>query len=954
MPTSRSIANDLWASPRGTCSDMTDSELLERFATRRDEASFEMLIRRHGPMVLRVCRQILKNVSDAEDAFQATFLVLVRKAGTVRVENSLSPWLYGVAYRVAARARAAAMRRRGLESRRALKAAGNALSLDACHDLSRALHEEVNRLPAQYRAPIVLCYLEGLTHDEAAARLGLPLGTVKGRLARARELLRSRLSRRGLTISASLLATILSYESASASLPECLVGLTVQTAIDVGPGGLASAGSVSEPVATMIEAALRGLLTVKATFAIVALLLAAAAMVGVALRDSSMLAVAPTTGHAAISPPQAVGTRSEPDRNGSSDSKPNAALQRAAIAPNQTHTGDEPALFMAYRDAKARIRRDPDAHVRLALWCEAHGLDAERLKHLAIAVLIDSSHVTARGLLGQIYYDDRWRTPSEVSRRFSMNSRLSADLAEYNARRARSPHTADAHWKLAIWCEQKGLRPESLAHLTAVTRLDPTHEAAWKRLGCRKHNGRWLTDTQIVSEKAEAEAQQAADRQWGPLLSQWKGLQKSHRSEAERALSGVADPRAVPSILRVFAGGDLDDQARAVQLLGQIDAPSSSRALALMALISRSADVRRHSLETLTRRDPRDVAAFLVSLLRDPDPRLDPDPILYRYELQPVGWQDVGSPGILLVRGPRYNVARIHTVDESLTLMAFGLPVTPYWGYPSRVMAQRQRQFVDLATILEEIVREAWPDLVAAGIQRHQVNAVNTRIMRVLSVATRQDVGEDREAWRKWWAHEQGYAYEPPPPRPRLDLTTSEAKPTFVTSVHLSCFAAGTPVLTLTGRQPIETVKVGDQAVVQETTSGALSIQPVVAVYQNKPSATLRIDLGNDLIIATPIHRFWKAGTGWTMARDLKAGDTIRALGRSVEVDAISAERAQPVFNLEVAKHASFFVGECDVLVHDNSLVRPAQHAFDAEYLSESAERSAIQRGPVTRRPVVK
>src|SRR5579864_5300495 len=147
MPTSRSIANDLWASPRGTCSDMTDSELLERFATRRDEASFEMLIRRHGPMVLRVCRQILKNVSDAEDAFQATFLVLVRKAGTVRVENSLSPWLYGVAYRVAARARAAAMRRRGLESRRALKAAGNALSLDACHDLSRALHEEVNRLP---------------------------------------------------------------------------------------------------------------------------------------------------------------------------------------------------------------------------------------------------------------------------------------------------------------------------------------------------------------------------------------------------------------------------------------------------------------------------------------------------------------------------------------------------------------------------------------------------------------------------------------------------------------------------------------------------------------------------------------------------------------------------------------------------------------------------------------
>src|SRR5690349_18999744 len=117
MPNTRAAVRNTWCHSFGAICEMTDRELLERFAARRDEAAFEILIRRHGPMVLGVCRQVLKNANDADDAFQATFLVLVRKAKTIRVENSLSPWLYGVAYRVAARARAASVRRRGLESR---------------------------------------------------------------------------------------------------------------------------------------------------------------------------------------------------------------------------------------------------------------------------------------------------------------------------------------------------------------------------------------------------------------------------------------------------------------------------------------------------------------------------------------------------------------------------------------------------------------------------------------------------------------------------------------------------------------------------------------------------------------------------------------------------------------------------------------------------------------------
>src|SRR5262249_52031173 len=160
-----------------------------------DETAFEALVARHGPMVLGVCRQILRDPNDVDDAFQATFLVLVRKAGSLRRCELLGNWLYGVAYRVAMRARSLAARRLArLASADDLADRRNRLNSAFVHAAALApdagpwLHHEVRHLPEKYRTPIILCYFEGLTHDEAAARLGWPLGTVKGRLARARGL----------------------------------------------------------------------------------------------------------------------------------------------------------------------------------------------------------------------------------------------------------------------------------------------------------------------------------------------------------------------------------------------------------------------------------------------------------------------------------------------------------------------------------------------------------------------------------------------------------------------------------------------------------------------------------------------------------------------------------------------------------------------------------------------
>ena len=183
----------------GTVVGLADGQLLERFATADGEAAgvaFAALVERHGPMVLRVCRGVLRNAHDAEDAFQATFLILTQKAGSIRSGDSLASWLYGVAHNVASTARSAAARRCFHESKAGATRPQTTVQ-DARDDPGPVVHEELRRLPDRYRAAVVLCCLEGLTQQQAAEQLGWPLGTVQSRLARGRERLRARLARRG-------------------------------------------------------------------------------------------------------------------------------------------------------------------------------------------------------------------------------------------------------------------------------------------------------------------------------------------------------------------------------------------------------------------------------------------------------------------------------------------------------------------------------------------------------------------------------------------------------------------------------------------------------------------------------------------------------------------------------------------------------------------------------------
>jgi RNA polymerase sigma factor (sigma-70 family) len=233
---------------------LTDAQLLQNYLSRRDEAAFPALVRRHGPMVWGVCRRVLGDDHDAEDAFQATFLVLVRKAASIASPGLLANWLYGVAHRTALKARSTAAKRRARE-RQVTDMPEPAVTVhDPWRDLQPLIDQELSRLPDRSRVAVVLCDLEGRTRKEAARHLGVPEGTLAARLARGRALLAKRLARHGLAVSAGSLAAVLAQHSASASAPTSVVPSTIKAA------RLFAAGRAADVISVKVAALTEGVL----------------------------------------------------------------------------------------------------------------------------------------------------------------------------------------------------------------------------------------------------------------------------------------------------------------------------------------------------------------------------------------------------------------------------------------------------------------------------------------------------------------------------------------------------------------------------------------------------------------------------------------------------------------------------------------------------------------------
>ena len=690
----------------------------------------------------------------------------------------------------------------------------------------------------------------------------------------------------------------------------------------------------------------------------------------------------------------------------------------------------------AYASAKAAAGRDSDSQVKLALWCEAHGLVAERLKHLALAVLANPKDARARALMGLVAFNGRWAAPGALSRQVESDEAMGRNLAEYNARRAKTPHTAAAHWQLALWCEENGLKPEAIAHLTTVVRLDPKRDAAWKRLGYRRERGRWVTEAQIEAARAELEEQKRATQRWRKELSVLSTRLESPRTKTEalKGLAEVNDPRAVPAIWSTFVANRKPRLALAAQLLGQVDSPLASRSLVYLGLSTSSGEVRRLVSETLKRRDPCEYAGIAIALIRDP----------IKYEVKDV--EGPGSPGTLFVSGKKVDYKRQYTPatlpemqptqNDFLTVDENGLPVLNRILGMEEVMISQYMQSIsnfiptettirrDIAGIesklnqagagklgheLGQALNQNLPDAATwMGIQdptlalyidarsrelqaggntptslggrymfqfaqteripigrmaveaqqsaeavqwqlqddvamiertNDEIGKGNKNALELLSGSTGQDFGPDRKAWDKWFADTQGYAFissESDSKPTVFDEVTQDVEPVPISfgnqivgiRAH-SCFAAGTEVATMTGRRPIESLRAGDRVLTWDTATGSLGLQPILTVFHNPPSKTLRLELEDDAIVTTPWHRFWIVGKGWVVARDLKAGDVVRTLERASRIVSISPAETQLVYNLEVAQDHDYLVGERGALVHDNSFFMTAGAPFD-------------------------
>jgi hypothetical protein len=653
-----------------------------------------------------------------------------------------------------------------------------------------------------------------------------------------------------------------------------------------------------------------------------------------------------------------------------------AGLLAAAPSDNSVASQD----LRTYEALRLKAGKGAEAQVKLALWCEAHGLDAHRLKHLAQAMLADPANSTARGLLGLVSFGGRWEAPDKVGERVRADEKRGALLAEYDGRRDRidakervaradvvrleakglpgegyaarlraNRELAQMHASIGTWCDQNGLEPEALAHFTTAVHLDPSRESSWRHLGYIRRNGRWISPEQAAAEARDERDQRQANRHWTPLLRKWKGWlgesSSARRAEAEGLLAGVTDPLAIAAILEVFPiAGPAADQARLVGMLERIDDPRSSRALAELAVTTDSSPVRTAAIEALRKRPRRDYAARLVEGIRGK----------IGYRIQPL--QGPGSSGALVLETSRVRMIRSYDAPPVF------VPGPTFWGYAgydanglpvvaqgielyrmarmdSAAIAQTWQRIEErTATLIAEanvkvgvVQRRMADDLNQVEMINQQAEDDNARIIPVLQAAAGApaDLKDDAEALKGWWFDTLGYKYQAPTSKPTF---TEDVSPSFYPPPEIwTCFVAGTPVQTLDGPKPIESIRVGDQVLSQDETTGALAFQPVVFLHHNPPGQTLRVWLSDGTSVACSVyHRFWRAHQGWAMARELKTGDVLRTLGGRARVETVESDVDQPLYNLDVARSRTFFAGVAHLLVHDNTLPDHRLKPFDA------------------------
>ncbi|HVU90012.1 MAG TPA: polymorphic toxin-type HINT domain-containing protein [Pirellulales bacterium] len=589
-----------------------------------------------------------------------------------------------------------------------------------------------------------------------------------------------------------------------------------------------------------------------------------------------------------------------------------------------------------------------------ALSAEATGDTQARGEYLQQALAADPDFAPAHWQLGEMKIDGQWLSVDSAA----ATSTMAAKFHEYRLRRAKTRATADEQIKFAAWCSEKGLTDQARMHLQAAMSMRPTHNQQrdiMKKLDLVRYQKQLMPAAKADLYKKHDKELEALMHKWKPILTRWRGdlesRDASRQIDAEQKLNDIKDVAVIPVLETVFAKSGATAGAAAVKVIAAMPEIKASESLVRFAVLAENEEVRQAAAEALRSRDVFSYVPMLLAGLSNP--------IEISFQSFAGEGGIFGERLTLYREGPEANMLYTSGVTAlpNFTPAVGGLTIPQTAQAEQRVAAQAAQDSVTAQAAMAENARSAW---------------ANERIIAALRIATDNDsMGEDAKDWWNWWSeyNELHYAgspetyeinrstytyygaatyYPTPSTAPAQSssqssqLSDSKTTPTYQpptlntrpgqpastyryglpTNMHwdsgkIACFVPGTIVWTVTGKMPIEEVRVGDLVLSQNVETGELAYKPVERVTKGPPLPLVEIHVGQQTIRSTMGHLFWVSGTGWRMAKELKVGDRLHTTKGTLAIDSVEKTGEASCHNLVVTDFTTFFVTDEQILVHD-------------------------------------